>query len=81
MSMQVGTTGGNQPGGHGQLKLNPNLVGNNGQIIPSGGYSAMEMQNQNFFDQQNNGNNLDHLNRSLNMHQMQSAFTQNNSFQ
>ena len=44
-NMQVGSTGGNQPGGHGQLKLNPNLVGNNGQIIPSGGYSAMDMQN------------------------------------
>ena len=43
VNMQVGTTGGNHPGGAGQLKLNPNLVGNNGQIIPSSGYSAMEM--------------------------------------
>lgn len=49
VQMQVGTTGGNHPGGAAQLKLNPNLVGNNGQIIASGAYSAMDMHNQGGF--------------------------------
>lgn len=55
------------------LKLNPNIVGNNGV-----GLVESNMFDKNLQMQQNS---LDHLNRSLNMHQIQAAFSNNNSFQ
>lgn len=54
------------------LKLNPNIVGNNGV-----GLVESNMFDKNLQMQQNS---LDHLNRSLNMHQIQAAFSNNNSF-
>ena len=54
-----------------QLKLNPNIVGNNG---------VTAVETNNLFDKNLQQNSLDHLNRSLNMHQIQAAFANNNNF-
>lgn len=50
----------NNTAGTSGLKLNPNIVGNNGVNGPMDGNSL--------FDKNLNQNSLDHLNRSLNMH-------------
>ena len=67
------STNANTTVGGAGLKLNPNIVGNNGL--------NSQMDNNPLFDKNLQQNSLDHLNRSLNMHQIQAAFSNNNSFQ